>query len=71
MLERVMQFFREVRGEFSKISWPSRLETLVLTVLVISMVVVLTVIIFVYDVSFSAVVRELFQIFGIRSSGAL
>jgi len=68
MIERVMQFFREVRMEFSKISWPSRLETLVLTVLVISMVIALTVIIFAYDATFSTAIRKLLEFFGVRSS---
>jgi preprotein translocase subunit SecE len=62
MLERVIQFLREVRVEFSKINWPSRLETLVLTVLVISMVVVLAVIIFFYDLAASRVVQYLLGI---------
>ncbi|OGF53054.1 MAG: preprotein translocase subunit SecE [Candidatus Fraserbacteria bacterium RBG_16_55_9] len=66
MLERVIQFFREVRVEFSKINWPSRLETVVLTVLVISMVVILAVIIFAYDVIFSGLIQKLFELFGIR-----
>lgn len=68
MLERVIQFFREVRVEFSKISWPSRLETVVLTVLVISMVVILTLIIFSYDWFSSTIVRKLFELFGISRS---
>ncbi len=38
--------------EFSKISWPSRLEAVGLTVLVISMIAVLTVVIFAYDTVF-------------------
>jgi preprotein translocase SecE subunit len=38
--------------EFSKISWPSRLETIGLTVLVISMIAALTVVIFAYDTVF-------------------
>ena len=67
MIERVVQYFREVRVEFSKVSWPSRLETLVLTVLVISMVIVLTVIIFAFDASFSTIIQRLFEFFGIRS----
>ncbi len=48
-MERVRQFLREVRAEFSKISWPSRLETIGLTVLVITMLIALTLVIFFYD----------------------
>jgi len=59
MIERVVQFLREVRAEFTKVSWPSRLETLVLTVLVIGMLAVLTVIIFVYDAAFAQIINYL------------
>ncbi len=59
MIERVVQFVREVRTEFSKITWPNRLETVVLTALVIAMIVVLTGIIFFYDLVFSQVIRYL------------
>jgi preprotein translocase SecE subunit len=47
---------REVRAEFSKITWPSRLETIGLTVLVITMLIVLTGVIFFYDTVFSAII---------------
>lgn len=56
MIERFRQFLREVRAEFSKISWPSRLETIGLTVLVITMLIVLTGVIFFYDTVFSAII---------------
>ena len=59
MIERFKRFLREVRAEFYKISWPSRLETVGLTVLVISMLAVLTLILFVYDVAFQWVIYGL------------
>lgn len=59
MVERLTQFLREVRSEFYKISWPSRRETIGLTVLVIAMIVVLTLILFVYDVAFQWVIYGL------------
>jgi preprotein translocase subunit SecE len=59
MLERVIRFIREVRMELSKVSWPSRLETLVFTVLVIAMIMVLTVIIFIYDAAFAQIIQYL------------
>jgi len=59
MVERVTRFLREVRSEFYKISWPSRMETIGLTVLVIAMIVVLTLILFAYDVAFQWVIYGL------------
>lgn len=56
MLERVTQYAREVRAEFDKISWPSRMETIGFTILVIAMIIVLTVVIFAYDAVFSRVI---------------
>jgi preprotein translocase subunit SecE len=56
MIERLKRFLREVRAEFYKISWPSRMETIGLTVLVISMIVVLTAILFAYDTIFQFVI---------------
>jgi len=45
--------------EFTKVSWPTRLETTVLTVLVILMILLLTVIIFIYDWAFRSVIQYL------------
>ncbi|MBI1730625.1 preprotein translocase subunit SecE [Candidatus Acetothermia bacterium] len=45
--------------EMSKVHWPSRLETTVLTMMVIAMLVVLTVIIWSYDLVFQFVVGTL------------
>lgn len=62
MMERVTQYVREVRSEFDKISWPSRLETIGFTVLVIAMIIVLTVVIFAYDAVFSRVIDALLDL---------
>jgi len=59
MLKRAIRFIREVRLELTKVSWPSRLETLVFTVLVIAMIMVLTVIIFIYDAAFAQIIQYL------------
>ncbi len=40
---RVTHFFREVRNEFNKITWPSRAELTALTILVLILVVMLSV----------------------------
>jgi len=59
MMERVTQYVREVRSEFDKISWPSRMETIGFTVLVIAMIIVLTIVIFAYDAVFSRLIDAL------------
>ena len=58
-MERVTRFFRDVRLEFSKVHWPSRLETIVLTVLVIVMLALLSLVIFAYDKFFALIMQNL------------
>ena len=67
MIERLKRFLREVRSEFYKISWPSRTETIGLTVLVIAMIVLLTAILFAYDIAFSFAINKLFEL--VRGTG--
>jgi len=62
MMERVTQYVREVRSEFDKISWPSRMETIGFTVLVIAMIIVLTIVIFAYDAVFSRLIDALLDL---------
>mgnify|MGYP006278327379 FL=1 len=62
MMERVTQYVREVRAEFDKISWPSRMETIGFTVLVILMIIVLTAVIFFYDAVFSRLIDALLNL---------
>ncbi len=64
MMERVSRFIRDVRLELSKVHWPSRLETTVLTVLVIVMLAILTVVIFTYDQMFSLIMQRIFGLGG-------
>jgi preprotein translocase subunit SecE len=40
---RITHFFREVRAEFNKVTWPSRAELTALTVLVLILVVMLSI----------------------------
>ncbi len=58
MREKVVNFFREVRGEFNRISWPSRAEIIGLTALVIIIVVILSLYTFVWDSIFRFVVEK-------------
>ncbi len=56
----VAQFFREVRQEASKVTWPSRRETAISTGMVVLMVVVAALFFFVVDQVIAVGVRFLF-----------
>jgi preprotein translocase subunit SecE len=43
MRDKVLNFFREVRGEFRRVTWPSRTEVIGLTILVLLIIVILSV----------------------------
>jgi preprotein translocase subunit SecE len=47
------QFIRQVRQELTKVAWPSRRETMLSTVMVMSMAVVASVFLFLVDTIFS------------------
>jgi preprotein translocase subunit SecE len=54
------KFLREVRGEVSKVTWPTRKETLVTTGLVLAMAAVAAIFFFVVDQVIGLGVRVLF-----------
>ena len=54
------KFVREVRVEVSKVTWPSRKETLVTTGLVLAMAAIATVMFFIADQIIGIGVRALF-----------
>ncbi len=58
MRDKVINFFREVRGEFNRISWPSRAEIIGLTVLVIIIVVILSLYTLLWDSIFRFVMER-------------
>jgi preprotein translocase subunit SecE len=55
-----VEFIQQVRQEVSRVTWPSRKETLVTTAMVFVMVFVAAVFFFVVDQVFSAGVRLIF-----------
>ncbi len=59
-----IEFFRQVRQEVSKVTWPSRKETTVTTGMVFLMVVVLAVFFLVVDQAASFVVRTILSFGG-------
>jgi preprotein translocase subunit SecE len=56
------KFLREVRSEMSKVTWPSRKETLVTTGLVMGLAALAALFFFVADQVIGLVVRSLFGI---------
>ncbi len=56
------KFFREVRSEMSKVTWPSRKETLVTTSLVMGLAALAALFFFVADQVIGLVIRSLFGI---------
>jgi preprotein translocase subunit SecE len=51
-----VQFFKEVRAEGRKVTWATRNETVVSTVMVVLMVVIMAIFFFVVDSSLHAIV---------------
>jgi preprotein translocase subunit SecE len=60
-LRRVQQFFREVAGEFRRVTWPSRAEVARSTVVVLAVVIVLAVYLGAVDVGLSKVVEVILR----------
>ena len=60
-----VEFLQEVRAEGSKVTWPSRKETLVTTAMVFMMVVMAAVFFFVVDQALSYGVRLVYGSFGL------
>ena len=55
-----VEFFQQVRQEVSRVTWPTRKETMVTTAMVFVMVFIAAVFFFVVDQVFSAGVRLIF-----------
>ena len=55
-----VEFFQQVRQEVSRVTWPSRKETMVTTAMVFVMVFVAAIFFFVVDQVFSSGVRLIF-----------
>jgi preprotein translocase subunit SecE len=55
-----VEFFQQVRQEVSRVTWPSRKETVVTTAMVFVMVFIAAAFFFIVDQVFSASVRLIF-----------
>ncbi|MCP3764427.1 preprotein translocase subunit SecE [Domibacillus sp. A3M-37] len=56
-MSRITQFFRNVRSEMAKVSWPKRKELTTYTITVISTVIFLALFFSVVDLGISTLVR--------------
>lgn len=61
MRDRVVAFFREVYEEFKRVSWPSRVEVIGLTTLVILIVVALSIYVGLWDFIFQRIIAFLLR----------
>jgi preprotein translocase subunit SecE len=57
IIEKIIQFFREVRIEIKKISWPSRNETIASTSIVIIIVLVIGLFLGMVDVGLARIIK--------------
>ncbi|TET98427.1 MAG: preprotein translocase subunit SecE [Candidatus Stahlbacteria bacterium] len=61
MFEKVITFFKEVRMELTKVSWPRRSEVWTSTGIVIIVTVLMTFVIWIMDLLFSHLFITLFR----------
>ncbi len=62
MFERITDYLKGVRGEVSRVSWPTRNEVISLTALILLLVLVLTVYIWGVDAVIQGVLGFLLQL---------
>ena len=62
MLERITNYLKGVRGEVSRVSWPTRTEIISLTTLILLLVIVLTLYIWGVDGVIQSVLGFLLQL---------
>ena len=62
--KRIARFFRELRSELKKVSWPTRADTLKKTGIVIVCVIVVGIIVWIFDGIASSVIAALLSLFG-------
>jgi len=58
MWEKVLQFFREVKTELKKVTWPPRKEAVASTVVILVIVFIIALFLFVVDQGLSFLIRK-------------
>jgi len=61
MIERLVNYFKGVRAEFARVSWPTRNEVITLTALILVLVVIVTVYIWGVDGIIGTILRLFVQ----------
>ena len=64
VFKRLSRFFREMKAELKKVSWPSRAETIKKTGIVIVCVLIVGVIVWIFDGIANGLVNALLSLFG-------
>ena len=62
--QRLSRFFREMKAELKKVSWPSRAETIKKTGIVIACVIIVGVIVWIFDGIANGLIHALLNLFG-------
>ena len=62
MFEKITNFFKGVRGELARVTWPSRAEVISLTGLILVVVIILTIYIWGVDTVVQGLLRVFIQI---------
>ncbi len=62
--QRMGKFFRELKAELKKVTWPSKADTIKKTGIVIVCVIVVGIIVWIFDGIASAVIDALLSLFG-------
>ena len=61
ILQKSLQFLREVKVELKKVTWPSRKQTLGSTLVVIILVIIISLFLGVVDIGLSGIIRAILQ----------
>lgn len=59
-MEGFQRFFRNVSAELKKVNWPSRKELVTYTIVVVVTVLVISVIIYAWDLTLTVITKPLF-----------
>ena len=62
--KRMGRFFRELKAELKKVSWPSKAETIKKTGIVLASVIIVGIIVWIFDGIASALIDALLSLFG-------
>jgi len=61
MIEKIIQFIREVKLEIKKVTWPGKTETISSTIVVLVATTIITVFLYLCDVGLARVISTLIK----------